>query len=61
MKLKALVDTKIDSLDVEQMLYAATLYTDAAKKESIYKSVSSIHSSDWRGPNNVGLHLYVSK
>ena len=59
-EIKALVDTKIDSLDVEQMLYAATLYTDAAKKESIYKSVSSIHSSDWRGPNNVG-YLYVSQ
>lgn len=59
-EIKALVDTKIDSLDVEQMLYAATLYTDAAKKESIYKSVSSIHSADWRGPNNVGF-LYVSQ
>jgi tetratricopeptide (TPR) repeat protein len=59
-EIKTLVDTKIDSLDVEQMLYAATLYTDVAKKESIYKSVSSIHSSDWRGPNNVGF-IYVSQ
>ena len=59
-EIKTLVDTKIDSLDVEQMLYAATLYTDMAKKESIYKSVSSIHSSDWRGPNNVGF-IYVAQ
>jgi Flp pilus assembly protein TadD len=59
-EIKTLVDTKIDSLDVEQMLYAATLYTDMAKKESIYKSVSSIYSSDWRGPNNVGF-IYVSQ
>lgn len=59
-EIKVLVDTKIDSLDVEQMLYAATLYTDAAKKESIYKSVSSIHSADWRGPNNVGF-MYLSQ
>ena len=59
-EIKALVDTKIDSLDVEQMLYAATLYDDVAKKESIYKSVSSIHASDWRGPNNVGF-IYVSQ
>ncbi len=59
-EIKALVDTKIDSLDVEQMLYAATLYTDLAKKESIYKSVSSIHSADWRGPNNLGF-IYVSQ
>jgi hypothetical protein len=59
-EIKALVDTKIDSLDVEQMLYAATLYKDMAKKESIYKSVSSIHSSDWRGPNNVGF-IYLTQ
>ncbi|MGB0886974.1 MAG: tetratricopeptide repeat protein [Vicingaceae bacterium] len=59
-EIKTLVDTKIDSLDVEQMLYAATLYDDVAKKESIYKSVSSIHSADWRGPNNVGM-IYVSQ
>jgi len=59
-EIKVLVDTKIDSLDVEQMLYAATLYTDVAKKESIYKSVSSIHSADWRGPNNVGF-IYLSQ
>jgi len=59
-EIKVLVDTKIDSLDVEQMLYAATLYTDVAKKESIYKSVSSIHSADWRGSNNVGF-IYVSQ
>jgi len=57
-EIKTLVDTKIDSLDVEQMLYAATLYDDMAKKESIYKSVSSTYSSDWRGPNNVG-YVYL--
>ena len=59
-EIKALVDTKIDSLDVEQMLYAATLYDDVAKKESIYKSVSTVHAADWRGPNNVGF-IYVSQ
>ena len=59
-EIKALVETKIDSLDVEQMLYAATLYDDVAKKESIYKSVSTVHATDWRGPNNVGF-IYVSQ
>jgi tetratricopeptide (TPR) repeat protein len=59
-EIKALVDTKIDSLDVEQMLYAATLYDDVAKKESIYKSVSTFHTADWRGPNNLGF-IYVSQ
>ncbi len=59
-EIKALVDTKIDSLDVEQMLYAATLYSDVAKKESIYKSAESIHAADWRGANNVGF-IYLSQ
>jgi Flp pilus assembly protein TadD len=59
-EIKTLVDTKIDSLDEEQMLYAATLYNDEAKKESIYKSFSTIYAKDWRGPNNVGF-LYLSQ
>lgn len=57
-EIKALVDTKIDSLDEEQMLYAATLYPEMAKKESIYKEFKRVYPKDWRGPNNVG-YLYV--
>jgi len=59
-EIKALVDSKIDSLDVEQMLYAATLYNDDAKKLSIYKSIESIHAGDWRGANNVGF-IYLAQ
>ncbi|PIQ17086.1 MAG: hypothetical protein COW67_00210 [Flavobacteriales bacterium CG18_big_fil_WC_8_21_14_2_50_32_9] len=59
-ELKTLVDTKIDSLDAEQMLYAATLYNDLAKKESIYKSFEKKFPNDWRGPNNVG-YIYVAQ
>lgn len=59
-EIKTLVDTKIDSLDAEQMLYAATLYEDMAKKESIYKSFVTKFPNDWRGPNNLG-YLYVSQ
>lgn len=57
-ELKTLVDSKIDSLDAEQMMYAATLYTDDAKKETIYKSLSNKYGQDWRGPNNLG-YIYV--
>ena len=42
------------------MLYAATLYDDMAKKESIYKSFVNKFPNDWRGPNNLG-YLYVSQ
>lgn len=59
-EIKALVDSKIDSLDAEQMLYAATLYNDDAKKESIYKSFTQKFANDWRGPNNIGF-LYVGQ
>jgi Flp pilus assembly protein TadD len=59
-EIKVLVDSKIDSLDAEQMLYAATLYTDDAKKESIYKSFVAKFPQDWRGPNNIG-YLYVGQ
>ncbi len=59
-ELKTLVDTKIDSLDAEQMFYAASLYNDDAKKESIYKSFSSKFPQDWRGPNNLG-YIYITQ
>jgi len=59
-EIKTLVDSKIDSLDAEQMMYAATLYTDDAKKEMIYKSFSNKFAQDWRGPNNLG-YLYVAQ
>lgn len=59
-EIKTLVDSKIDSLDAEQMLYAATLYDDVAKKESIYKSFTAKYANDWRGPNNLG-YLYVGQ
>lgn len=59
-EIKTLVDSKIDSLDAEQMMYAATLYTDDAKKESIYKSFSNKFAQDWRGANNLG-YLYVTQ
>lgn len=59
-EIKTLVDTKPDSLDEEQLLYAATLYNDLSKKEKIYKDFSRIYPNDWRGPNNVG-YVYVQQ
>lgn len=59
-EMKVLVDTKIDSLDAEQMFYAASLFNDDAKKEMIYKSFSSKFPEDWRGPNNLG-YIYITQ
>ncbi|MBI2966785.1 MAG: hypothetical protein HYY40_03095 [Bacteroidetes bacterium] len=44
-----------DSLKPEELLYAATLTTDLEKKKKIYESFTSLHTSDWRGPNNVAF------
>ncbi|GAB4251365.1 MAG: tetratricopeptide repeat protein [Vicingaceae bacterium] len=59
-EIKTLVDTKPDSLDEEQLLYAATLYNDLSKKEKIYKDFSRIYPNDWRGPNNLG-YVYIQQ
>lgn len=59
-ELKTLVDTKIDSLGPEQMMYASTLFSDDAKKEYIYKSFAAKFPQDWRGPNNIGF-MYVAQ
>lgn len=59
-ELKTLVDTRIDSLGPEQMLYAASLFDDEAKKLSIFNSFVKKFPQDWRGPNNIG-YIYVSQ
>jgi len=43
-----------DSLDVKELLYAASLTQDETTQMKIYKSLASIYPSDWKGFNNVG-------
>ncbi len=43
-----------DTLSVEELLYAATMFDDMDKKMTIYKKFVELHPTDWRGPNNVG-------
>jgi tetratricopeptide (TPR) repeat protein len=43
-----------DSLTISEMLYAATLTTDANAKLNIYKTVIQKYPNDWRGYNNAG-------
>jgi len=46
-------------LDATQMIYAASLTDDRAKKRKIYENFSQRFPNDWRGPNNLGvLELY---
>jgi hypothetical protein len=45
-------------LNIEELLYAATLTNDAAKKVSIYTQVTKQFPNDYRGYNNLGLLAY---
>lgn len=40
-------------LSVDELLYAASLENDAAKKEDIYKKAAELYSNDYRAFNNV--------
>jgi len=51
-----------DTLDVEELLYAATLTEDQEKQMKIYTSATTVYPDDWRGYNNVGyIHMKNEK
>lgn len=47
-----------DSLNVEELLFAATLTTDLNEQLRIYKEAERVHPTDYRGVNNVG-YIYM--
>ncbi len=59
-QISALASSNPDSLSIEEILYAATLATDNAKKLSIYRSAERIYPQDWRSSNNVGMLLFMN-
>lgn len=52
-ELKAAVATDVNSLKLEEMLFAATLYTDNATKAKVYKAAAD-KFNDFRAWNNLG-------
>lgn len=50
--------TTPDSLNVEELLFAATLTNDLNEQLRIYKETERVHPSDNRGANNVG-YVYM--
>ncbi len=56
-ELKDLAVSNPDTLKVEELMYAATLFTDLPTKLSIYQKVASNFPDDWRGHNNAGYVL----
>jgi tetratricopeptide (TPR) repeat protein len=47
-----------DSLNAEELLFAATLTTDLNEQMRIYREAERIHPQDYRGANNVG-YVYM--
>jgi Flp pilus assembly protein TadD len=56
-ELLSLAESNPGSLNQAELLYAATLTDDPARKIKIYNSFSQIFPTDWRGPNNSGFVL----
>ncbi|MBQ4509063.1 MAG: tetratricopeptide repeat protein [Paludibacteraceae bacterium] len=54
-EIAALAKNDPAALNVEELLYAATLTQDKAEKKAIYEKVTSIYSEDYRGWNNLGM------
>ena len=50
--------TMPDSLNVEELLFAATLTNDLNEQLRIYKETERVHPNDYRGANNVG-YVYM--
>jgi len=57
-EITALSKSNPDSLNVEELMFAATLTNDLDEKLRIYKEVARIYPEDWRGHNNAGVILY---
>ena len=51
---------KVDSISVDELLYAATLTQDNARKEAIYKRAIEKYPNDFRAYNNLGMMSYAA-
>lgn len=56
-ELKEISKTEPSKLNVEELLFAATLFDDANDKLALYKVAEAQFPNDWRGVNNVGVVL----
>ena len=59
-EINAAFDSDASVLSVEELLYAATLTNDNARKEAIYKKTIQLYPNDFRAYNNLGMMAYVA-
>ena len=59
-EINAAFDTDAKVLSVDELLYAATLTQDNARKEAIYKKAVQLYPNDFRAYNNLGMMAYAA-
>ena len=57
-ELRNLAKSNPAELNVEELLYSATLFEDQADKMAIYEAVKKQFPNDWRGYNDVAMLLF---
>lgn len=57
-EISTLARTNANQLNVEELLYAATLTNDAKEQEAIYTQATRMYPNDYRGYNNLGKLAY---
>ena len=58
-ELKELSKTNPDTLNVEELLFTATLYDDLSEQLRVYSEAFRLFPNDWRTANNVGYVQYL--
>ena len=59
-EINAAFDTDAKVLSNDELLYAATLTNDNARKEAIYKETVELYPNDFRAYNNLGMMAYAN-
>ena len=57
-EIRSLAKSDPSALNVEELLYAATLFDNNADKLAVYESAMSQFPNDWRGFNDAGMTLF---
>lgn len=60
-EINSLFDSNPSALKVDEILYAATLTDDNARRMAIYKKATELYPEDYRTWNDLGLTQYVAK
>lgn len=57
-EIRSLAASKPEQLNIEELLYAATLVSNPDEQEAIYRKAIKIYPADYRAYNNIGMLYY---